>query len=64
MLIVKIVRSVLPEFSTIEPVSVEAEEVIFSPAWKVPDTLVKLTLVVEVPSSKTNPVAPDVAPII
>ena len=59
----RIVRSVLPEFSTIAPVSAESDAVIFSPTWKVPTTEVRFKTVAEVPSLYTSPVAPDVTPV-
>ena len=62
-LIEVIVKSVLPEFSTIKSVSEESDALIFSPDTKVPATFVRITRVPLVPSPKTNPVAPEVAPV-
>ena len=61
--IAEIVKSVLPLFSTICDVSLEFEEVIFSPLENVPLTDTKVNPVPLV-AAKANPVAPDVTPVI
>ena len=58
-----IVKSVLPEFSTILSVSAESDAVIFSPTLNVPATFVRTTSVPPVPSANTHPVAPEFTPL-
>ena len=61
------VKSVLPEFSISPLVSAESDAINFSPELNVPTTFVKRTLCPSaalVSVSKTNPVAPDVLPVI
>ena len=49
VIILEIVKSVLPLSSIISPVSAESEAVTVSPVWNIPETLVKITVVPEVP---------------
>ena len=58
------VKSALLEFSMIEPVSDESDAINFSPELNVPTTCVRTTCVPEVSEPKTNPVAPEVLPLI
>jgi len=48
----------------IEPVSDESDAISFSPELNVPTTCVRTSCVPEVSEPKTNPVAPDVLPLI
>ena len=59
-----IVISVLPEFSINPPVSAESDAINFSPPVNVPMTFVSVIVVPDVSEPKTNPVAPEVAPLI
>ena len=55
----------LPLFSIVPPSpSAESDALSSSPATNVPTTEVRFTEVPEVPSSNTNPVAPEVTPVI
>ena len=58
------VKSVLSESSIINPVSAESDAINFSPELNVPTTCVRTSCVPEVSEPKTNPVAPDVLPLI
>ena len=58
------VKSALAAFSIINPVSAESDAIIFSPELNVPITCVRTICVPEVNEPKTNPVAPDVLPVI
>ena len=59
-----IVRSTFPPLSIMPPVSAESEAVTFSPELNVPITFVKLINSLEVPLANTEPVAPEVTPLI
>ena len=59
-----IVISVLPEFSISLPVSAESDAINFSPVVKEPITFVSVIVVPDVREPNTNPVAPEVAPLI
>ena len=59
-----IVISVLAAFSISPPVSAESDAISFSPATKFPITVVKTSVVPEVKELWTNPIAPEVAPLI
>ena len=58
------VISVLPEFSISLPVSAESDAISFSPVVKEPITFVSVIVVPDVREPNTNPVAPEVAPLI
>ena len=58
------VKSALAAFSIINPVSAESDAINFSPELNVPMTCVRTSCVPEVNEPKTNPVAPDVLPVI
>ena len=58
------VKSALDAFSIINPVSAESDAINFSPELNVPTTCVRTSCVPDVNEPKTNPVAPDVLPVI
>ena len=57
------VKSTLLEFSTNKSDSELSDAENFSPALNEPETFVKIRSVPDVPSAKTQPVAPEVSPL-